>query len=386
MDIRREVMELEQDMIALRRKFHRHPELGLHEVWTSAQIEAYLTDLGLEVRRCTETGVIGVLKGSQPGKTILLRCDIDALPVTEQTGLPFASENPGVMHACGHDGHMALHLTTAHLLANHKDEIKGTVVFLFQTNEEDAGAELMIEAGALDDKPDAVCGFHLWSPLPTGTIGLIPGPIMASSWYFKLTIHGLAGHGGAPHTAINPIDAAGHVLTAIKTLHTLECDSTKPSVISVCKIHSGEKEITVPEVLEMEGSIRCLHDGDAALRERFAELCKAVCATYRCTCDVEFKCGNTLLNNDKEMTRVATRAAEKVVGENNILTDHIAVMLGDDFAEFSNRVPGVYYFIGTRNEAAGSVYEHHHHHFTIDEDSLAIGVMMQAEIVMDYLK
>jgi amidohydrolase len=136
----------------------------------------------------------------------------------------------------------------------------------------------------------------------------------------------------------------------------------------------------------MEGSIRCLHDGDAALRERFAELCKAVCATYRCTCDVEFKCGNTLLNNDKEMTRVATRAAEKVVGENNILTDHIAVMLGDDFAEFSNRVPGVYYFIGTRNEAAGSVYEHHHHHFTIDEDSLAIGVMMQAEIVMDYLK
>ncbi len=386
MDIRREVKELEQDMITLRRNFHRHPELGLHEVWTSGVIEAYLKDLGLEVRRCTETGVIGVLKGDQPGKTILLRCDIDALPVTEQTGLPFASENPGVMHACGHDGHMALHLTTARLLASHRDELKGTVVFLFQTNEEDAGAELMIEAGALDDKPDAVCGFHLWSPLPTGTIGLISGPIMASSWYFKLTIHGLAGHGGAPHTAINPIDAAGHVLTAIKTLHTLECDSTKPSVISVCKIHSGTKEITVPDTLEMEGSIRCLHDGDAALRERFRELCTAVCAAYRCTCDIEFKCGNSLLNNDKKMTRLATRAAEKVVGAENILTDNIAVMLGDDFAEFSNRVPGVYYFIGTRNEEAGSVYEHHHHHFNIDEASLAIGVQMQAEMVMDYLK
>ena len=373
-------------MITLRRNFHRHPELGLHEVWTSGVIEAYLKDLGLEVRRCTETGVIGVLKGDQPGKTILLRCDIDALPVTEQTGLPFASENPGVMHACGHDGHMALHLTTARLLASHRDELKGTVVFLFQTNEEDAGAELMIEAGALDDKPDAVCGFHLWSPLPTGTIGLISGPIMASSWYFKLTIHGLAGHGGAPHTAINPIDAAGHVLTAIKTLHTLECDSTKPSVISVCKIHSGTKEITVPDTLEMEGSIRCLHDGDAALRERFRELCTAVCAAYRCTCDIEFKCGNSLLNNDKGMTRLATRAAEKVVGAENILTDNIAVMLGDDFAEFSNRVPGVYYFIGTRNEEAGSVYEHHHHHFNIDEASLAIGVQMQAEMVMDYLK
>ena len=373
-------------MIELRRMFHRHPELGLHEVWTSGVVEEYLKNLGLEVRRCTETGVIGVLKGALPGKTILLRCDIDALPVTEQTGLPFASEYPGVMHACGHDGHTAIHLTTARLLAEHRNELKGTVVFLFQTNEEDAGAQIMIDDGALDDKPDAVCGFHLWSPLPTGTIGLIPGPIMASSWYFKLTIHGLSGHGGAPHTAINPIDAAGHVLTAIKTLHTLECDSTKPSVISVCKIHGGTKEITVPETVELEGSIRCLHDGDAALRQRFSELITSVCAAYRCTCDIEFKCGNSLLNNNKEMTRVATSAAERVVGPDNILTDNIAVMLGDDFAEFSNRVPGVYYFVGTRNPEAGSVYEHHHHHFTIDEDSLAIGVMMEAEIVMEYLK
>ena len=386
MDIKREVKELEQDMIELRRTFHRHPELGLHEVWTSGVIERYLQDLGLDVRRCTDTGVIGVLKGDHPGKTIMLRCDIDALPVTEETGLPFASENPGRMHACGHDGHMALHLTTARLLSNHRDELHGTVVFLFQTNEEDAGAELMIEAGALDDpRPDAVCGFHLWSPLPTGTIGLIPGPIMASSYYFKMTIHGRPGHGGAPHTAVNPIDAAGHVLTAIKTLHTLEFDSTKPTVISVCKIHSGIKEITVPETLEMEGSIRCLHDGDQAVRERFRQLCTDVCSAYRCSCDIEFKCGNSLLNNDKAMTDLARGAAEKVVGRENILTDNISVMLGDDFAEFSNRIPGVYYFIGTRNEEVGSVYEHHHPHFVIDEASLPIGVEMQAEMVMSYL-
>ncbi len=389
MDIRQtmkqEIAELTPDMIALRRMFHRHPELGLHEIWTSGVIETYLQDLGLEVRRCTETGIIGVLKGGHPGKTLMLRCDIDALPVSEQTGLPFASEIPGVMHACGHDGHMALHLTTARLLAKHREEIHGTVVFLFQTNEEDAGAQLMIDAGALDDKPDAVCGFHLWSPLPTGTIGIIPGPIMASSWYFKLTIHGLAGHGGAPHTAINPIDAAGHVLMAIKSLQALECDATKPTAISVCKIHGGTKEIIVPETVELEGSIRCLHDGDAALRDRFRQLCTDVCASYRCTCDVEFKCGNSLLNNDPDMTRLAVHAAEKTVGRENILTDHIGVMLGDDFAEFSNRIPGVYYFIGTRSEEAGSVYEHHHHHFTIDEASLPIGVQMQTEMVMEYL-
>ncbi|MBR4073952.1 MAG: amidohydrolase [Firmicutes bacterium] len=385
MDIRSEVKKLEPDMIELRRKFHRHPELGLHEVWTSGEIESYLKDLGLDVRRCTEIGVIGVLKGGQPGKTILLRCDIDALPVTENTGLPFASEYPGVMHACGHDGHTALHLTTARLLASHREEIKGTVIFLFQTNEEDAGAELMIEAGALDDKPDAVCGFHLWSPLPTGTIGLIPGPIMASSWYFTLTIHGQTGHGGAPHKAINPIDTAAHVLNAIKTLHTSELDSTKPTVIAVGQIHGGVKEIIIPESVEIQGSIRCLHDGDQEVRDRFRQLVTAVCTAYRCTCDIEFKCGNTLLNNDKEMTRLAARAAEKVVGADHILTENVAVMLGDDFAEFSNRVPGVYYFIGTRNEAVGSVYEHHHPRFTIDEASLAIGVQMQAELVMDYL-
>ncbi|MEA4893174.1 MAG: amidohydrolase [Peptococcaceae bacterium] len=387
MNIKKEAAELREEMIALRRDFHQHPELGLQEVRTSRIIEDYLKELGLKVRRCTETGVIGVLKGGRPGKTILLRCDIDALPIQEETGLPFSSENPGVMHACGHDGHTALQLITAKLLSRHQTEIKGTVVFLFQMNEEDAGAELMIQAGALEDpKPDTVCGFHLWSPIPTGKIGIVSGPIMASSYYFKLIIHGRGGHGGAPHTAINPIDAAGHVLTAIKTLHTLELDSTKPTVISVCKIHGGTKEIIVPDDVEMEGSIRCLHDGDAEVQRRFRELCTAVCSAYRCTCDIEIKCGNTLLNNDEVMTGVAMRAAEKVVGKENIQTHGVSVMLGDDFAEFSRRIPGVYYFVGTADQKAGSTYEHHNPHFNIDEDSLTIGVEMQAEIVMEYLK
>ena len=387
MDIEKEAAELRDELIALRRDFHRHPELGLNEHRTSGIVEQYLKDLGLEVRRCAGTGVIGVLKGGKPGKTMMLRCDIDALPVTEETGLPFASENPGVMHACGHDGHTSMHMITAKLMAKHREEIKGTLVFLFQTNEEDAGAELMINDGALDNpKPDAVFGFHLWSPIPVGKIGIVPGPIMASSYYFKLTIHGVGGHGGAPHTAINPIDAAGHVLSAIKTLHTLELDSTKPTVISVCKIHGGTKEIIVPDDVEMEGSIRCLHDGDAKVRERFAELCKNVCAAYRCTCDVEFKCGNTLLNNDEALAGMVKEVGEELLGKENVTTHDISVMLGDDFAEFSNRLPGVYYFIGTRSEAAGSTYEHHNPHFNIDEESLIIGVKMQASLIQKYLQ
>lgn len=386
MDIKKEVLGLKEELIALRRDFHRHPELGLQEVRTAQIIEDYLKELGLKVRRCTDTGVIGVLEGGLPGKTLMLRCDIDALPVTEETGLAFASENCGVMHACGHDGHSSMHLITAKLLASHREELKGTVVFLFQTNEEDAGAEIMIEAGALaDPKPDAVLGFHLWSPIPTGRIGVVAGPIMASSYYFKLTIHGKGGHGGAPHTAINPIDAAGHVLTAIKTLHTLEFDSTKPTVISVCKIHGGNKEIIVPDDVEMEGSIRCLHDGDEAVRARFKELCEDVCKAYRCSCDVEFKCGNTLLNNDEALAAMITEVGEEVLGKGNVISRDVSVMLGDDFAEFTHRVPGAYYFIGTRSEEAGSIYEHHNPHFTIDEESLSLGVELQANLVMRYL-
>lgn len=386
MYLKTEVNDMFDEMVTLRRDFHTHPELGLKEVRTSAIIEDYLKNLGLEVRRCANTGVIGVLKCKNPGKTIMLRCDIDALPVTEETDLPFKSQNEGVMHACGHDGHTAMLLTTAKLLNKHKDELNGTVVFLFQTNEEDAGAELMINDGALENpRPDAVCGLHLWSPIESGKIGIAYGPIMASSYYFKITIHGKGGHGGAPHTAINPIDTAGHILGAIKTLHTLEFDSTKPTVISVCKIHGGSKEIVVPDTVEMEGSIRCLHEDDALVHERFKELVNSVCSAFRTTCEIELKCGNTLLNNDTNMTNIAIEAAKKIVGEENIKTDGVSVMLGDDFSEFSKRIPGVYYFVGTANEKEKSTFEHHNPKFNIDEETLKIGVLMYTQMVFDYL-
>ena len=386
MDFKTEIAALYDGMIELRRDFHRHPELGLQEFRTAQIVEDYLKDLGLEVRRCCGTGVIGVLRGKYPGKTVLMRCDIDALPVTEDSGLPFSSENPGVMHACGHDGHAAVHLTTAKLMAAHREQLHGTIIFLFQLNEEDAGAEMMIENGALDDKPDAACGFHLWSPFPLGKIGLIPGAIMASSWYFKLTVRGKGGHGGMPHKAINPIDSAAHILSAIKSFHTLEQSVFEPTIITVCKFHAGEKEITVPEEMQMEGSIRCLHDKDEAVRARFKEMCEKVCDTYRCTCEIEFKCGNSVLMNDPEMTKIAEAAADAVLGEGNIMTEGVAMMIGDDFAEFSKRVPGVYYFVGMRDEEAGSVHDHHSPHFRLAEAALPIAVQMEAEILARYLQ
>ena len=228
MEIKEEVRQATEELVALRRDFHSHPELGFREERTAGIVERYLKDLGLRVRRCAGTGVIGVLEGALPGRTLLLRSDMDALPVQEQTGLSFASQTPGVMHACGHDGHTAVLLLAAKLLSRRRDQLAGKLVFLFQPNEEVAGAEEMIQQGALEDpRPDAVCGMHLWTPLPTGVVGITPGPLMASSYYFKVTIHGVGGHGGAPHTAINPIDAAGHVLEAIKTFHTLEVDALR---------------------------------------------------------------------------------------------------------------------------------------------------------------
>ena len=385
MDFKPAIAALHDELIALRRDFHRHPEIGFQEVRTSKIVEDYLKDLGLEVRHCAGTGVIGVLRGKFPGKTVLMRCDIDALPMLEASGVEFSSENPGAFHGCGHDAHTAIHMVTANIMSQYRDKLHGNVVFLFQPNEEDAGAEIMIEDGAMDDKPDATFGFHVQSPWPTGSICVVPGPQMASSWYFKLTIHGKGGHGGAPHNAINPIDAAAHVLEAIKTFHTLEQDSTKPTVITVCMVHSGEKEIIVADDCEMQGSVRCLHENDEAVRARFKQLCEDVCRAYRCTCDIEFKCGNSLVYNDPALTNLVTKTAEKIVGKENILSRGIQIMGGDDFAEFSRRVPGVYYYVGTGSEEAGSIHEHHSPFFRIDEKSLPIAVAMEAGVIARYL-
>ena len=386
MNIYEEVVALQDELVKLRRDFHKHPELGLKEFCTAQKIENYLRAINLEVRRCAGTGVIGVLRGALPGKTILMRCDIDALPVTEETGLPFASEIPGVMHACGHDGHIAIQLVTAKIIASHRQELHGTIVFLFQPNEEGAGAELMIQAGALEEHPpEAAFGFHLWSPLPIGTIGIVPGPMMASAYYFRITIHGKGGHGGMPHAAINPIDTAGHLLDAIKTFLSLEQNATEPTVISVGKIQGGTKGTIIPDYVVMEGSIRCLHEQDEAVRIRLQSLLSAVCAAYRCTCNIEFERGNSLLKNDAALTDLVCKAAQKIVGNENILTHGVATMGGDDFAEFCRLVPGAYYFIGTKSEEAKSIYPHHSPYFTIDERSLSIGVQMQVALAWQFL-
>lgn len=388
MDIKKEIKSIEQEVIELRRDFHRHPELGFKEFRTSGIIKEYLEKLNLDaILECSGTGVIGILKGGKPGKTAMIRGDIDALPIQEDSGEPFSSENPGVMHACGHDGHTAMLLGMAKIFAAHREEISGTIVFLFQPNEEDAGAQIMIDDGAIEmaQNPDAIFGSHIWSEFPLGTIGVYPGPVMASSYYFKIKIHGKGGHGGTPHSAINPIDAATYVLAAIKSYHTLEQNVFKPTVITCCMIHAGVKEIIVPETLEMEGSIRCLHDEHEQVHARFKEMVEQACNLCRCTCDIELKCGNSLLSNDEALYELAKETAEEMVGLEKVITKGIAMMGGDDFAEFLRYAPGFYFFFGMGDSEKGSDVDHHHPKFRVHEDALAIGMEMQMKLVMKYL-
>lgn len=387
MNIKQEIDVLKQELINLRRDFHKYPELGFQEFRTSKIISDYLEKCGLEVRRgVAKTGVVGLLRGTKPGKTILLRSDMDALPVLEENDIPFKSVNKGVMHACGHDGHMAMLLIAAKILSNHKDEIKGNIKFVFQPNEEDAGAQIMVSEGILENpKVDAALGIHLWSLIETGKIGMVPGPIMASSYYFRLIIKGKGGHGGAPHRAINPINPAANIIQAIKTMQSDELDPLKPTIITVCKINCGTKSIIIPEKIELEGSIRCLHDGTEEVQERFEEIVKNICEAHKTTYKLEFKCGNILLNNDTRMTELVKEIAADVVGKENIKDSNVSVMLGEDFAEFTERVPGAFYFVGISDEEKETDYPHHHPKFNINEDMLPIGVEMHVRGALKYL-
>ena len=387
MDIRKEIEKLKEELVVLRRDFHENPELGFQEFRTGEIVAEYLEDLGLEVqRKVAKTGVVGLLRGNYPGKTIALRTDMDALPLDEETGLPFSSKNKGVMHACGHDGHLAMMLVAAKLLSKNKEKLHGNVKFIFQPNEEDAGAEIMIGEGILENpRVDAAMGMHLWSPIQSGKIGIAKGPLMASSYYFKLLVNGKGGHGGAPHTTISPILSGIDMIKALQEMVLNETDALKPTIISFGKVNSGTYPIIIPERMEIEGSLRCLHRDTLQIQERMREIVDGISKVHRTTFSLEFKCGNDLLYNDEGMTGLAEHVAEGIVGREKLITSDISVMLGEDFAEFSKMVPSTFIFLGTADRDKGTDYPHHHPRFNIDEEVLPIGVELLVKSAIEFL-
>jgi len=384
--IKKEVENLTKELIELRRDFHKHPELGFEEYRTSEIVAGYLEECGLQVKKVAKTGIVGLLKGKHEGRTVLLRSDLDALPIQEENEVPYKSIYNGKMHACGHDAHISMLLVAAKILSNHKDEIKGNIKFVFQPNEEDAGAEVMIKEGILENPHvDAALGMHIWSPIESGKIGIVSGPTMGSSYYFKLTVNGKGGHGGAPHTSIDPVICAANIIQTTQIIQTREIDALKPTVITFCKIRCGSSNIIIPDKIELEGSIRCLHEESIETQQRFERIVKNICQTHRTTYELKFKCGNRLLSNDANMTELVKTVAKKVVKPENIQTSNIRMLIGEDFAEFALRVPSAFYFLGTGNEEKKTDYPHHHTHFNIDEDSLPIGVEMHIRTALKYL-
>ena len=387
MQIKQRLAELESELIALRRDFHAHPELGFQEFRTQAKILSYLDDIGIPAQAVAGTGVVGVLPGSRPGKTVLLRADMDALPIKEENDSPYCSTRPGVMHACGHDGHTAMLLAGAKVLWEHRDRIAGSIKFAFQPNEEDAGAERMIAAGVLDNPVvDAAFGCHLWNGLATGTIDLRPGPIMAASHYFTLTIRGRGGHAGFAHQSVDPILTAAQVIQAVQAIQTREIDALDPAVIIFTTLQAGSNSTTVPETATLGGSVRFLYSGGEEIRSRFERIVDHTCRAHRADYELTFEIGNGLLTNDEHVTRLAREAAATVLGDVQSVTAGMRTMAGEDFAAFADAAPAAFAFVGAGGQADGTRYPHHHPRFTFDEKALLIGAELYVRAALRFLE
>ena len=381
----------EAEMIATRRDMHQHPEIAFEETRTADVIAQKLRALGLEVRTgIGKSGVVGVLRGgaaTATSRTIMVRADIDALPIQEANDVPYRSQQPGKMHACGHDGHIAIVLAVAAVLTAQRATLPGNVVFLFQPAEERAsGAQDMIADGALrDPQPDATIGLHLWSPFAAGTVGIKPGPIFASADEIVLRVHGRGGHGAIPQTSIDPIIAAAAIVTGLQTLISREIAPTQPAVVTIGSIHGGTAFNIIADEVRLHGTVRTY---DAAVREhllrRIPELANSIAQGFRATCEYASDIGIPSCVNDPQITAIVQRAAEATVGAENIIADCMQTV-GDDMSYFLQAMPGCYFLVGVGNAERGITAPHHSAHFDMDESGLLVGTEILARAALDFL-
>jgi amidohydrolase len=390
-DIKKIVQEHSRQLVELRRDLHRHPELGHQEERTAGLIEKTMRDCGLsKISRLTGTGVAGLLTGAKPGPVLLLRADIDALPVQEDSGLDFSSTTPGVMHACGHDAHTAVLLTAMKILVGLKDQLAGSVKFVFEPNEEKVGALAMIEEGVMDDpKVDAAAGLHIWAPVPLGLIASNPGPTWAGMDHFTIAVKGQGGHSASPHTAVDPVLAAAAIIQAAQVLQSRELDPFLASTLLFGRLSGGSAANIIPDLVELEGTLRYLFDGSDdgphRPRVRLREIAASVAKTSRATAEVDFYCTQPSLINDPRMAELGREAALATLGPDS--PDYRFVTLaGEDFSEFALRAPAIFAVIGGGSQESGAVYPHHHPKFRIDEKALPIALEWLLHLTFNYFK
>lgn len=381
--------EIKDWLIEVRRDFHMHPELGMEEHRTSEIIAKYLDEMGIEYKTgVANTGVVGIIRGKMEGKTVAIRADMDALPIEEKNDVTYKSKIKGKMHACGHDAHMAVALGTAKLLNDMKDNLKGNVKLFFQPAEETVGgAKPMIEEGVMENpKVDVVFGLHVSPEIPVGNIGIRYGKMNASSDCIRIIIHGESTHGAYPHSGIDAIVIAGHVITSLQTIVSRNVDPRNSAVVTLGAIKGGTRGNIIADKVEMMGTVRTL---DPKIRQkvltRIKETVEKVSESFGGRGEVIIEEGYASLINDNDMVDIVRTNAIDLLGKDKIKVIEDSSLGVEDFAYFLQKTPGAYFRLGCRNIEKGIIHEGHHCFFDLDEDCLNIGVAIQVQNVLSIL-
>ncbi len=390
MDINKTAQSIDQDMIKWRRELHEMPEIGFELQQTSRYVRECLDRMGIAYRTAAKTGIVALIEGGNPGPTLALRSDMDALPIIEETGLSFASTN-GNMHACGHDAHMAMLLGTAKIINGIRDQLSGNVKLLFQPGEEGhGGAEQMIADGCLENPPvDAVAGLHVGQIFPevkTGQIGICEGPILAAATAFTVTVNGKSTHGALPHLGVDAITVAAEIILALQKIISREMNPLDPAVLTVGKINGGEAFNIVTSRVTFSGDFRTLHEADRQfVTERMDEICYSVAKANRAEAVVEILRGYPPTVNNPDIVKKVISAASNVIGSDDIIEITKPNMGTEDMSLYLEKVPGAFFVLGTGNPEKGITYPHHNSKFDLDEDTLWIGPAIYCQLALDYL-
>lgn len=387
MEIARLAKQQEEYIISCRRYLHQHPELGCEEVETTKFIAAELSAIGIPVKTYDDiTGCVATIEGGFPGKTVMLRADIDALPIQENPGKPYCSQNPGVMHACGHDAHTAMLLGAAKVLWSVREQLHGTVKLIFQMGEEIARfSEEYVKRGALEGV-DAIFGMHIWSSLPAGKANFAPGERMACSDRYTIRVKGKLAHGSAPHLGNDAIVAASAIVMALQTIASRQKDPLNALVVTTGMMNGGTKQNILADDVELVGTVRAFNrEFRNSMPERIERIAKATAEAYGCTAECTYYFGpSPLINENDDLTALAQGAAKKLLGD-DCLTFLEKMTGAEDFSVYTEHVPAVFGFLGFRNEEKGLFGPHHHPDFDVDEDVLASGAGIYAQFAADYL-
>jgi amidohydrolase len=379
---------LQPEMVERRRDLHRHPELAFQETRTAAIVASTLHDLGLEVQTgIGKTGVVALLEGDHEGPTVLIRADMDALPIHEQNETEYVSQSPGVMHACGHDGHTTIALAVARMLSQRRHEMSGRIKFVFQPAEEiGKGAQAMIDDGVLrDPRPDVSLGLHLWNELPVGTVGVTSGPCMSAADIWHCVISGSGGHGAQPSLTRDPVVAAAQVIVALQTIVSRNVDPLDTAVVTVGSLHSGEAFNVIPPTAELKGTLRTYKKETRELiQRRLREVCEGVAAAMGCQAELEIDPMTLAVSNDPVLADRVAGVAAGVVGADNVRRD-VRTMGSEDVSLLMDDIPGCFFFVGSANSGRGLNYPHHNPRFDIDEAAFPIAASILAQAVASFV-